>query len=414
MNKFYKTPIIISIVMLLSALFNLPAGYYTLLRIIVCGTAVYLGFIAKGITKISWVWVLGFIAILFNPFLPIHLDREMWGFIDIIVGFIFFAGIFALSGEGATKSIFKTRSFRIFRKIALVISLCILVVIGLIFTISGVKNHLRKKAIRRRIPPGFVLEEQRQSFDIKTARPVDGYFIETYSKGKIIIIGHLEDGKENGIWRIYDKYGNLRAEKEYSEGILTNAMVFDEKGELIRKYPCKEGKIIGDIDLSDTAYVGDYDVATRETVSFVNMDYEDDNIKAKLLPPYFLTLAELKNLFSKEYDYKKYLCFEIDIEIINKTKIIKNMQYGLIGGHLKDNYGNLITITSRIPFGSPDLRFGDKKKITFESLELPLKNAVYFYFSIPKNTLWNLNDMNFTFPAFFITEKTNSNNIENR
>ena len=83
----------------------------------------------------------------------------------------------------------------------------------MVFIISGVRDHLRKKAIQRRITPGFVLEEQHQSFDIRTARPVDGYFIETYSKGEIIIIGNLEDGKENGIWRIYDKYGNLRAER---------------------------------------------------------------------------------------------------------------------------------------------------------------------------------------------------------
>lgn len=134
MNKLYKTPVITSIIMLLLALFDLPAGYYTLLRIIVCGTAIYLGFIAKGITKISWVWTLGFIAILFNPFIPIHLDREMWAFIDIIVGFIFFVGIFALSGEKATKSFFKTKAFRIKRELIIFL---IIILMGLTIFILG-------------------------------------------------------------------------------------------------------------------------------------------------------------------------------------------------------------------------------------------------------------------------------------
>lgn len=347
----------------------------------------------------SWLWIVGFIAILFNPFIQIHFGKELRLFIDFVVSITFLLGIFALSGEGAAKSIFKTRAFRIFRKIALVISLCILIVIVLVFIISGVRDHLRKKAIQRRITPGFVLEEQHQSFDIRTARPVDGYFIETYSKGEIIIIGNLEDGKENGIWRIYDKYGNLRAEKKYEKGILTDEVkVFNENGELVRKYPCKEGEIIGGISSDDfeNGYLSDLDVTNREAVSFVNMEYQDDNIKARLLPPFLL---------------KNEISFEVEIEMVNKTKIIRNMRHGLTGAYLKDNYGNLITITSLIPYA--DLRFGDKKKIIFSSLELPLRNTIYLHFRIPKDTLWNLIDMNFIFPVFFIEEKTNSN-IENR
>ena len=136
MNKLYKTPVITSIVMLFLALFDLPAGYFTLLRIIVCGTAVYFVFIAKEIKKLSWVWVMGFIAILFNPFIPIHLDREMWGFIDIIVAFIFFSGIFALSGIGAIKFLFQIWLFakKIYKKeLAILISTLLIgfIVIGI-------------------------------------------------------------------------------------------------------------------------------------------------------------------------------------------------------------------------------------------------------------------------------------------
>lgn len=86
--------------MLLLALFDLPEGYYTLLRIIVCGVAVYLVFIAKAIKKLRWVWIMGFIAILFNPFIPIYLDKEAWSIIDIIASVVFFIGIFTLSNDG--------------------------------------------------------------------------------------------------------------------------------------------------------------------------------------------------------------------------------------------------------------------------------------------------------------------------
>jgi hypothetical protein len=89
MFKLYKTPIIVAVVMLFLALLDLPIGYYTLLRIVVCGTAIYLSFVAKEIKKLHWVWIMGFIGILFNPFIPIHLDKEIWAFIDIIVGFTF-------------------------------------------------------------------------------------------------------------------------------------------------------------------------------------------------------------------------------------------------------------------------------------------------------------------------------------
>jgi uncharacterized membrane protein len=89
MFKLYKTPIIVAVVMLFLALLDLPIGYYTLLRIVVCGTAIYLSFVAKEIKKLHWVWIIGFIGILFNPFIPIHMDKEIWAFIDIIVGFTF-------------------------------------------------------------------------------------------------------------------------------------------------------------------------------------------------------------------------------------------------------------------------------------------------------------------------------------
>ena len=35
------------------------------------------------------VWLFGFIAVLFNPLIPIHLSREIWQPVDIVCGILF-------------------------------------------------------------------------------------------------------------------------------------------------------------------------------------------------------------------------------------------------------------------------------------------------------------------------------------
>lgn len=70
----------------------MPMGYYTFLRIYLFGIAGYLTF--EGYTEKEEVngrvILFGIIALLFNPFIPIYLhDKEVWSFIDFLVGVIF-------------------------------------------------------------------------------------------------------------------------------------------------------------------------------------------------------------------------------------------------------------------------------------------------------------------------------------
>ena len=62
---------------LLLALFPLPYGYYTLLRIVVCGAAAYLAYRSFSASRrvTTWVLVLGALALLFNPLIPVHLEQ---------------------------------------------------------------------------------------------------------------------------------------------------------------------------------------------------------------------------------------------------------------------------------------------------------------------------------------------------
>lgn len=78
-------------VALLIALAPLPYGYYTLLRIIICGAAAFIAYSIYQRQQAVSLWVLAMsgLAILFNPLIPIHLSREIWVPIDAISAVVF-------------------------------------------------------------------------------------------------------------------------------------------------------------------------------------------------------------------------------------------------------------------------------------------------------------------------------------
>lgn len=85
MNKFFYVIAVASLV----AIFPLPYGYYTLLRIVVTiGCIVYLASNYEGeLTR--GVVTFGVILILFNPLIPIWLSKPIWIPIDIVVACVF-------------------------------------------------------------------------------------------------------------------------------------------------------------------------------------------------------------------------------------------------------------------------------------------------------------------------------------
>lgn len=77
-------PQAIIIVMLLWALNpENPYGYYIILRFVVCGVCAYLAFQAAEIEKIPWVWILGITAVIYNPIIRVHLNREIWSVVNM-------------------------------------------------------------------------------------------------------------------------------------------------------------------------------------------------------------------------------------------------------------------------------------------------------------------------------------------
>ena len=103
-NVSYKILALIA-VLLFIAVAPLPYGFYTFMRIIVCGCAGYMAYYSFSAEEESlWSWFLGFIAILYNPVATIHMTKEIWMVVDALTGVLFshlaYKGYRLEKGEG--------------------------------------------------------------------------------------------------------------------------------------------------------------------------------------------------------------------------------------------------------------------------------------------------------------------------
>lgn len=89
MKKSSIIPSIIAILFLFGALGKWPYGYYTLLRFAVCGAAIYIALSAYTEKTMWGAWVFGIIALLFNPIVKVHLDKDTWVAVDIGTAVLF-------------------------------------------------------------------------------------------------------------------------------------------------------------------------------------------------------------------------------------------------------------------------------------------------------------------------------------
>lgn len=93
MKLLYLVPAAILII----GVFNLPIGYYTLLRIIVTICALIIVYDEFQMNEFS-LWMISFalIAIVFNPIFPIYLhQKSIWMPIDLITAILFIVYTFS-------------------------------------------------------------------------------------------------------------------------------------------------------------------------------------------------------------------------------------------------------------------------------------------------------------------------------
>lgn len=89
MNTKKNILLLISVGMLMLALLDSwQYGFFTFLRFVVFSSTAYVAYLAYQEQKEGWVWFLGAVAVLFNPFIPVYLTRDVWGMIDFITALL--------------------------------------------------------------------------------------------------------------------------------------------------------------------------------------------------------------------------------------------------------------------------------------------------------------------------------------
>ena len=69
----------------------MPYGFYNLSRIVVCGCSLYYAYQFFQNKDNTFVWIFGFLAVLYNPIIPVYLyEKEIWMVVNIITAIIFF------------------------------------------------------------------------------------------------------------------------------------------------------------------------------------------------------------------------------------------------------------------------------------------------------------------------------------
>ena len=83
-----------------------PMGYFTLVRLSVFVASLHAATVAHRVHRPSWVVVLVVLAIIFNPIIPLFLDRDMWLVFDVVAAAVLGLSLVAVSGHspGSTRA----------------------------------------------------------------------------------------------------------------------------------------------------------------------------------------------------------------------------------------------------------------------------------------------------------------------
>ncbi len=71
-------------ILLLVAVSKQPYSYYIILRWTTCAAFAWLSFTACKRSLEGWAWSAGAVGVLYNPIVPIHLDRSTWMVINLL------------------------------------------------------------------------------------------------------------------------------------------------------------------------------------------------------------------------------------------------------------------------------------------------------------------------------------------
>ena len=85
-----------SVFLFLALLDGWPYDFFVILRFVVFSCTIYVAWLSYHMNREVCIWIFGFIALIFNPFLPVHLSRDIWVVIDFTTGLFLFSSVFWL------------------------------------------------------------------------------------------------------------------------------------------------------------------------------------------------------------------------------------------------------------------------------------------------------------------------------
>ena len=88
----HAIPSLLLAAFLLLATQEMPYGYYTFVRLVVCGVSIYVAYCGYSWGKTWAMWLFGLVAVLFNPLIPVYLSKAIWTPIDLLVSVAFILG----------------------------------------------------------------------------------------------------------------------------------------------------------------------------------------------------------------------------------------------------------------------------------------------------------------------------------
>ena len=83
-KRIYLVLLIIAAAMLLIARVRLPYDYYMVLRLAVCAVSIAIAVNANRAQHMFLTWSFGVVAVLYNPFLRVHLTRDIWQVLNLM------------------------------------------------------------------------------------------------------------------------------------------------------------------------------------------------------------------------------------------------------------------------------------------------------------------------------------------
>ncbi len=97
-------PQFIAILLLLVALNpSNPYAYYMLLRLVVFAVFIYIAYLAFERGRIGWTWIALFLALLYNPYHTVHLNRAIWSVVNIATVGVILVSMSTLTPPGIAK-----------------------------------------------------------------------------------------------------------------------------------------------------------------------------------------------------------------------------------------------------------------------------------------------------------------------